>query len=392
MENLESKNIKNIEFNKDLILNSLGLTIIDESETAPFLKLKTDVRSNNLEIKKSEKILLDSPDGIFKHFENIKIIKPDKICRPSGDTTFFTAAGVQHIETILKKDGVLKKEKFVMVQPVIRSQFMDRVEDGVSTSFINFSIESIDANPAEFVELSNKFIELAVNQGIDPEKLRFQIEELSDRWGDRKFNKTVLTLYFNGIELGECVYMHNYPATESQKINIVDIGFGVERFNWGIGNNKNYFPEFDKFYVKNIDSNKVTSIIDSIRTAVLIANEGIRPSNHDHGYRLRQLSKRFVSRNQGMNLDFNDLVHTSYEYWGKWDSSPSLSEDDVLKVINQENERNWNSLFLSRLKENSDFNICIDINQTSTNFLQQINASLPKEAREIINETIKKIK
>jgi len=175
-----------------------------------------------------------------------------------------------------------------VAQPVIRSQFMDKVKDGVSTSFVNFSIESIDANPTEFIELSNKFIKLVTNQGVNPEELRFCIEEMSDSWGNKKFRKTVLTLYFNNIELGECVYMHDYPVKEGKKIDIVDIGFGVERLNWGV-NNKNYLSDFDKFYTGDIDSNKITAVIDSIRTAVLIAGDGVMPSNHDHGYRIKTI-------------------------------------------------------------------------------------------------------
>jgi len=392
MENFELKDIQNIECDNDFILKNLKL--VDAKELGPnnFLKLKPGALSGKIDAKYLEKTPLDDSNGFLEHFENIKIIEPDKICRPKGDTTFFTVAGVQHIETILRRDGKLKKEQFMIAQPVIRSQFMDKVKDGTSTSFVNFSIESIDATPAEFIELSNKFIQLVVNQGVKPEELRLQVEELPDRWGDKKFNKTVLTFYFNNIELGECIYMHDYPVTENKKINIVDIGFGVERLNWGIGNNKNYLPGFDEFYTDKIDSNKVTALIDSIRTATLIAAEGVKSSNHDQGYRLRQLLKRFVSRNQETKFDISELVRVSYEYWGKWNFQPNINESDVVEIIKQEAERNWNSLFLSALEEGGGPHIYIDINQTTTDFLKQINVSLSKETREIVNEVIKKIK
>jgi len=107
---------------------------------------------------------------------------------------------------------------------------------------------------------------------------------------------------------------------------------------------------------------------------------------------LRQLSKRFISRNVGINLDFLELINISYEYWKKWGAPFNLNKEEVSKVISQENERNWNGLFLLKLKEYSDFDIYVNINQTSVDFLQQINASLPKEAKGIIDKIIKEIK
>jgi len=182
--------------------------------------------------------------------------------------------------------------------------------------------------------------------------------------------------------------MHDYPINEDQKVNIVDIGFGVERLVWGI-NKKNYFLDFDNFYGNDIDSNKITSAVDSIRTAVLIARDGIRPSNHDHGYRLRQLSKRFVSRNEETKLNLKELVHASYMYWEKWGSSSNVNELDVFKIIKQENDRNYNSFLLSEIKEHLGKNVDININQTFVEFLKQINTSLSREDREKINEIIK---
>lgn len=370
------------------ILNKVKLINNDSLEDKNYFKLKSDSSWNNIRDSKKENKAIVCADSFFNYFKNIKIVEPENICRPAGDTTFFTTAGVQYIETILRIDGTLKKEQFAIAQPVIRSQFMDKVKDGVSTSFINFSVEAIDATPAEFIKLSNKFVKLIIDQGANPEELRFHLEELPDKWGDKKFSKTVLTVYLNDIELGECIYMHDYPINNDRKVNIVDIGFGVERLVWGI-NHKNYFYDFDNFYTNNIDSNKITAIIDSIRTAVLIAREGVQPSNHDHGYRLRQLSKRFINRNQGVKLDLIELVRASYSYWEKWGLRSTVKERDVLEIIRKENQRNWNSFLLSEIKEKLKMNIDMNINQTSASFLQQMKASLSREDMEKINVIIK---
>lgn len=395
MENFELEKSESIECNRDFILKNLGLIVDDDSESKNLLKLESGSLIDNKDDQRLENTPLDSPDSLFHYFENVKIIEPDKICRPKGDTTFFTTAGVQHIETILREKGDLKKEQFAITQPVIRSQFMDKVKDGTSTSFVNFSIEFINAKPSEFIDLCSKLIKLINDQIVDSKELKFQIEDSPDRWGDRKFTKTVLTVYFNNIELGECIYIHDYPVAKNEKINIADIGFGVERLNWGICKNKYYFPEFNKFYTKKVngdkvDSNKITSIIDCARTATLIAGEGIEPSNNNLGYRLRQLSKRFVFRNQEVNIDITELIHISYEYWKKWGYKSNVSEDKIVEVIKLENERNYNSLLLSILEKNGGMRIYVDINQTTKNFLRQLSISLPKEAKEIINKIIKK--
>ncbi len=393
MENLKLKNPESIKCDKDFILRNLKLVADNESESKGFLKLESDLLVDNINTQRLEKAPLDNPEQLFRYFEGIKTVEPDQICRPKGDTTFFTSAGVQHIETILREKNDLEKEQFAITQPVIRSQFMDKVKDGTSTSFVNFSVESIASSPDEFVGLSDKLINLVVDRGVDPAELKFQIEDVTDRWGDRKFTKTVLTLYFKGIELGECVYIHDYPVKENEKISISDISFGVERFNWGIGSSKNYFPGFDKVYTEATDSNKITSVIDCIRTAVLMAGEGISPSHRDPGYRLRQLSKRFTSRNQGINIDVTELIHSSYEYWKRWGFKPGVSEDDVMKIIKLENDRSYNVLFLSMLEKSGGPRIHIDVNQTTKNFLNQIDSfPLLKETKKLINELIEKLK
>ncbi len=388
MESSESKK-ENIVCSQEFIKDKLKLVTDDRS--IGFFRLDTGEAHDDDIDRKEEKLKLESPDMFFKYFEDAEIVEPDRVCRPKGDTTFFTTAGVQRIETIIRENGKLEKELFGITQPVIRSQFMDKVRDGTSTSFVNCAVESVDTNPDEFVVLCNNLIKLITESGVSKKELRFQIEDVPDRWGDRKFTKTVLTLYFNGIELGECVYIQDYPVTDDNKISIADIGFSVERFNWGIDNSNNFFSDFNEFYTENMDSNKTTAIIDCLRSMVLIAGEGIKPSSHDHGYRLRQLSKRFVSRKQGVEIDFIRLIHISYKYWGKWGLKPSTSETDITQVIELENERNRNALILTLLEESGGPKVNIDVNQSTKDFLKQVNISLPKSVVEIINKIINTI-
>lgn len=365
----------------DQVIDNLKF-ISDPFDPEVFLKLKPDLPFNDIQF--FEHSTLEKPSDLFKYFKDAKIIQPDRILRPNGDTTFFTTAGVQHVETIINEKGKLTKELFMVAQPVIRSQFMDKVKNGTSTSFINFSVEYPYATISEFTQLTNNLIKLIVNQGINPQQLKFQIENSSDKWGSRHFDKSFITIYIDGVELGESVYIHNYPLAKDEHISIADVSFGLERLNWAI-NNKPYFADFSNFYTNENDSNHITSIIDCIRTSVLIAGDGVRPSHKDPGYRLRQLLKRFVSRTQNMNVNTVDIIRKSYQFWKKWDASSILNEEETIEIITSEIERSYNSILLLRLGEKGGPKIDINVNQSTVDFFKQVD-HLPKVIKKMIYE------
>lgn len=386
MDRVEKRSLEQNGLNRDFIVQNLGL-IFDEEDTN-FLQLVPSSRYSERQKATVERRPLGKPEEVLEYFDGVNLIDSDSVCRPKGDTTFFTSAGVQHIETILREKGDLKDSSFIVSQPVIRSQFMDKIEEGTSSSFVNLSVESIGASPDDYIKLTRQFIKLLTSLGIDKNDLRFQIVDKPDRWGSRKFTKTELTVYLNAVELGESVYIHDYPSTPDEKTTIVDIGFGVERINWAIGASNHYFSEFEKFYSQS-DTDKITSVIDPIRTLVLIVGEGVRPSSHDHGYRIRQLSKRFVQRNLQTQVDITELVDKSYDFWESWGYKPTLGKKEILEVIKQENNRNYNGLFLETLIQAGEADFYIDINQSTQDFLKQVSFSLSKDR---IDEIVRKIK
>ena len=388
MEDFQIKEKEIIVCDRDFILRNLKLIPSEQSESEDFLKLETDWAVDRAESEHSRIIAVENPEELFEYFDGIKTIKPDRVSRPKGDTTFFTSAGVQHIETIFRETGKLERESFVVAQPVIRSQFMDRVKEGTSTSFVNFSVGHIDSTPEEFLASCKALIKLIHGRGGDSKNLRFKIENTPDQWGRRKFTKTVFTVYVNSIEVGECVYMHDYPVVDDQKVNITDVGLGVERLNFALEPGGHFFPEFGVFYEK-AGEDDVVGLIDCVRTAVLIAREDIQPSNHDAGYRLRQLSRRFVSRNKNHGFDMVELVHIAYKYWEKWGSPATVGEEDVARIIQTENDRNYNALLLTLLKQEGE-SVYIEINQPTDKFLKQLRVSLPK-SKTLIDKIIGKL-
>ncbi len=61
----------------------------------------------------------------------------------------------------------------------------------------------------------------------------------------------------------------------------------------------------------------------------------------------------------------------------------------MLTILSLENDRNYNSLFLSSLEKLGHKNIYIEINQETNSFLEQIKYSLPHD---IILEVINSMK
>lgn len=332
---------------------------------------------------------LDSPESIHACFPNSSLISPDDIFRPEGDTTYFTTAGVQHIETILREQGNLKKELFTIAQPVVRSQFLDKVKDGISTSFINYSIEFVDSTPEEYIQVCNNFLSLILNLGKNPQDLTIRIEQSGDAWGERKFTNIYLTVIYKQTEIGECVYIYDFPETQSKLISITDVCFGIERLIWGLEESKYYMIGFDEYYEKFNDSNHVTAIIDSIRTATLIAGEGVLPAHKDPGYRLRQVMKRYLTRTRGIDVDINDLIHRSYQFWQSWGVKFKTSENEVIKVLQADHERNFNFLFLETVEKNGGPRIYTNVNQSNEAFFDQIRHNLPKD---LIDDVLEKIR
>ncbi len=386
MERAEKRKTEPTELNGDVIVQGLGL-VLDKNDNN-FFQFKPSFvdRPASKDVLNTES--LGKPEELQKYFPGIKLVDPDSVCRPTGDTTFFTSAGFQHLETLMRENTEVDGQSFLISQPVIRSQFMDKVKEGTSSSFINFSIESVGANPSEFITLSNQFIELLEGLNINKEDVRFQIESKQDKWGGKKFTKTVWTTYIDGVEVGEGVYIHDYPITQEVKVPIADIGFGIERVNWVIGAEKHYFSEFSDYYDK-ADEDTVASVIDPIRTMVLIAGEGIKPSSHDQGYRLRQLSKRFVQRNLVTNFHLDELVIRSSKFWEQWGYRPTLDGEELLDVIRVENERNYNGLFLETLQREEGSQIYVDINQPTSKFFNQLEFSLPKQMIDTVTKKLK---
>ncbi len=371
MENFLNQE-KNIKPN-DLVCKSLGL--LRNSADSNFYKIK----SPDL-LKPHECVDVLDLNSLSGYFEDYELIENDSVVRPKNSTTFFTTAGVQKTETIIDNSGSLEKKSFVCSQPVIRSQYMDKISENASSSFVNFSAVSVCATIEDYILSCKKLVGIVLSNIKDFDNVDISLEEGLDSWGNRKFERSRITVYYLGVELGECVFIHNYPVDENKKVTIVDLGFGIERMCKGLGKGK-YMIGFDYFYEENkdISERQINEIIDPVRSMVLIAGNGIKGSNKDHGYRLRQFSKRFIKKKLDTEIDEKRLICSSLKYWQSWGYISTVSEEEIVDTIILENDRNYNMLFLVTLNKEKGIALDIDINQNTVNFLRQMKFSLKED-------------
>lgn len=389
----QNKLEKEIAIDENYIVTHLKF--VPDKKTQGFYRLNDQLMSQ-LNTESENRSSFKFPETIQKFYPKIEIEKLDKITRPKGDTTLFTLGGIQHIETLIREKGNLEKKVFAIAQPSLRSQYMDKVEDGTSTAFISISIESIDTTPIEFIEACKNFIALMVGVGMDTNYMKFNIEDISDTWNDKELSQKAITIYYKNFEVGECVYIPDYPFIKDQKISVSDLSFSIERLHWALNKEDNYFfSDMKETYLENIDgvsSDKITSIIDCIRSAVLIASEGVKPAHKDPGFRLRQLIKRFVQRNQSVKIDINKLISLSYKYWEKWNHKSELSLEEITQLLVSEQDRSFNVFVLQELQKEIGKRIQMNVNQSTEDFIKQVNSSFSEENKKIMTEIINKYK
>ena len=323
-------------------------------------------------------------DSVHTLYSDLPLLSPDPVLRPFGDTTFFTSAGIQHLETKLYDTDKIGKG-FCIYQPCIRTQYMDDIKEGSSTAFTNFSATHLDANQDLFIDQTRKFLSFLLAKGITREQIKLSLEiEKQKQWGKREFSITDFSVFIDDTEVGVINFMHNFPFSEEKKIDICEVGIGLDRLNWKLGIEKNYFSGFNGLYndiCLALSQDECAKIIDPIRTATLITMLGIRPSLKNHGYRTRLLSKRFVSRRANKPVDEKELIHNSYLWWEKQGIQSKFPLKEVQDIISKENKRNENDLLRKKLQEKLQIKTKLDINEEPELFIAKIQRSMPKKER-----------
>lgn len=320
----------------------------------------------------------------FAFFRDHIPIESERVVRDTRDTTIFTTSGVQYLETLLKKWPSCKWYKFSVAQPVIRTQFMESVNNGTATSFVNFSAVSIDSSYQDFISLFNNLLEFVYQHGLDSRDVEINIEEKLDNWGEKSFHKFTVTIYVKGIEIWEAIYMSGYPLGNGDTTTITDIWIGTERMQWSVNTKLGFFPWFERYY-QEFNADEVSRIIDCIRSSILIVAEGVMPGNKGAGYRIRRFIKNFTEYNKTLQFDIYDLIEISYNFWENNGFIPRINKSETVKVIISEWERALNMQTLNEIETNGGKRYYIEINQQRESFLKQLSISIPKNLHQFIS-------
>lgn len=359
---------------------------------------KIPTEKNNIELNPeyfaSEMRLSKQPNGIYfldKNYfreqnksrdllEEFSLIKPNEVLRPEGDTTIFTTAGIQHFETIEREDTILEGQKFTIAQPVVRSQFMDRIREGYSTAFINETTAHFGASVEDFTNLCKQMIFKSLDRDNTIPKYHLTIETHDDRWGDKKFTKIVVTLFYNNDEVSEGVFINKFPKKDGQITTVSEICWGKERLDWIYREKQEqpYFVGFEEFY-KSENNDEIAMVVDPIRTATLMLMQGVIPSHKDPGFRLRQLIKRFFERNNQFSFSEKRLLELSYDFWVENHVQGIKDKKEILDLVKKEMMRAQNVYIVGRVEKDVGKKIKVDVNLSTDEFLKRIYSSSPED-------------
>lgn len=318
-------------------------------------------------------------------FESFDFIESENIIRPITDTTLFTTSGIQRIESLLRDQENIEEINTAVFQPVLRSQYIDNVSEGNTSSFTNFTAMSTSVTTGDFLQSIRQVVDLLPRaQNDNTQNLRLRIEENNAHWGSKEFKNTVVSFLFNSIEIGECVFIKDFPYGKESKLDIIDIGLGIERLRWSLEEPGtpflvSYSEIYQQLEAKGVSRDDIVGIIDPIRSMTLIALDGAKPSNKNHGYRFRQLSKRMTTRTQGLDIVVDNIIKIAYEEWMEFGHKPTLELEEVTEIVSTENQRNYNRSLLDQLASSKNIKLKININQSTSSFIAQLRYSLNDE-------------
>jgi len=311
--------------------------------------------------------LLSSPDFLSQHFADNghTVVAPLPLINRGG-TTLFVCAGVQILDPIIHQEAPIPSDPVFVAQPVLRTQFIDCVGEGTSTSFINVSTCQINVDQGEHFRCLQTWIDLFVRLGLNKDDFYFKTKPYEQQWGDRVVKGEKMFIVYDGLEIGDASYVPNLPQKNRTDLSLSDIGFGLERIKW-IMQGGSYFEALGEgLVVTGIDE----VAIACCHTLSLLAGEGLRPSNKSQGYRFRLFSKKLVTATLGVHPVVLEQIGSYYDYWKKWNNLPE-SKDWVLQAIAQENTRNFNRVLLNKLSEEYS-DVGLDINQATAVILKRL--------------------
>lgn len=253
-----------------------------------------------------------------------------------GSTLFVGTAGQIFDRAIFNEEEIDGKPRFV-AQPVIRLQGRPLVGEkpGFSTSFVNIAIEQLNPTIEEHIKHLDDWLNFTSQTGLFMGEMTVRIVKDSPDWGGHNLDAITVKMYYGGLEIGVANWFVGIPQNSREFLRMSDISFGLERMVWVANKSKSYY---DAIGPLNYSMKNDQKLMDSYRTAVLMALAGVEPDIKDRSSKLRALIKEISD--PGQEID-RDLI-VFYTNWWKKFASFEVPVEGVLQVIIKERNRNVN--------------------------------------------------
>lgn len=307
--------------------------------------------------------------------------KPHEVANDKD--TIFISAGIQ---PLLKKyrDGLLAENtKFFISQPVIRTQFINSLDEGISLAFVNITSSCFNNSEDEHNKMIKDWYEFLYNVGLQKSKFSIQSEIYERNWGDLTVHGKRIFHYYDGLEIGDTTFFTEVLNENGKKVveSMSDLGFGLERIRWQ-RNNKSYYDLYS-------DSTHINFKVKAYLSAIaLLAVNDIQPSNKNAGYRVRLFSKKLVNLLDGRSLNENEKQYLTecIRYWKDWQQVNKSNNINSINTILNEYMRNGNRYIIDKLTEIGYENLSgININISREEFAKRlIGSGVKKEQVKIL--------
>ena len=267
------------------------------------------------------------------------------------------------------KENITNKKIYIS-QPVIRTQFKDSICEGTSIAFVNSTTAGFNISEHDYNNLVKDFLELFYELGMNRLDILSKTKNYSRLWGDLQVTGKTTFYYYKNIELGDTTFFTSITK-DGKNIgmdSMSDVGFGLERIRWCLGNNS-YFDLYE-------DSSKLKAEVKAyISVLALLAVNDVLPSNKNSGYRARAFSKKLVDILNGNVFSALEKQYLSdcIKYWKEWQE---VNKNINLDIIIKEYIRNCNRYIINILTREGYDNLSgININISQEEFTKRLLSS-----------------
>lgn len=156
---------------------------------------------------------------------------------------------------------------------------------GSYTSFVNFGTMRVGTQINDHEDLITEYSDiLAEHSGYSVEVADFK--EKSYVRDGLEYRSIQSNFAIKGLEVGDAIF-HYICQSDGSEITMSELGGGLERVFYGTDGK----IIAETTGICNVDDSNVV-FADALRGAVLMAGNGVTPSNNNQGYQMRRLVKR----------------------------------------------------------------------------------------------------